>query len=274
MAQSLIAMILPAPVDASAALRGKLAALRDTSFALCLFEAEATSPALLAGLRGYLEQHRPSGAILLPPLSDDAEVIALCLELGCNTVRLSSGARAGPVPALCSNHRQAEADATNYLIAIGHQRIAFIAGPDSCGASRECELGYIDALAALGLDRGAEVVPASDGSFTSRQALARLLFEVSPRPSAIFAASDELAAGALHAAHDLGIVIPGDMSIAGFCDSTTATQLSPQLTSVRLPNSEMAFATAIELICGANSPPQPVEFFGSLVQRASTRPVA
>ena len=172
MAQSLIAMILPASVDASAALRGVLAALHVTSFAQCLFEAEATSPALLADLRSYLEQHRPNGAILLPPLSDDSEVIALCLELGCNTVRLSSGARAGPVPTICSNHRQAAADATNYLIAISHQRIAFIAGPVSCGASRECELGYIDALAAQGPDRGAELVAASDGSFTSGQAAA------------------------------------------------------------------------------------------------------
>ena len=271
---SLIAMIAPVSADASPAQRGALAALRDTPHTLCLYELEMASPAMLGDLRAWLNQRRPGGLILLPPLADSAEVTALCLDFGCNIVRLSSGPLDGPVTALCSNHRQAAADATNYLIAIGHQRIAFIAGPESCRASQECELGYIDALAAQGLDRGAELVAASDGTFASGEAAARLLFEVSPRPTAILAASDDLAAGALHAAHEKGIAIPGDLSIAGFGDSPIAARLWPQLTSLRLPDSEMAFAAAIELIGSPNAPPQPVEFFGRLVLRASTGPVA
>lgn len=274
MAHSLIVLIQSASDDATTAQRGALAALRDTQHTLCLFEAETDSPALLADLRHYLEDHRPAGAILLPPISANAEIATLCHELGCNAVRLSPSALGGHDLVLCSNHRQAAADATNYLIALGHQRIAFVAGPEGCLSSRECELGYIDALANQGLDRGAELVAASDGSFGSGQVAARLLFEVSPRPSAILAASDELAAGALQAAHEDGIAIPGDLSIVGFGDSALAAQLWPQLTSVRLPDSEMAFAAAIELVGGANAPPQPVEFFGSLVLRASTGPIA
>jgi LacI family transcriptional regulator len=274
MTQSLIAMIAPASADVSPALHGALAALRDTPHALCLYEAEAGSTALPGDLRAWLEQHRPRGVILLPPLSENAELTALCLAMGCHVMRLSPGALGGPAPVLCANHRQAAADATNYLIAIGHQRIAFIAGPENCLSSRECELGYIDALAGQGLDRGAELVAASDGTFASGEAAANLLFEVSPRPTAILAASDELAAGVLHAAHQHGIAVPRDMSIAGFGDSPIAAQLWPQLTSVRLPDSEMAFAAAIELIGSPESPPQPVEFFGSLVLRASTGPFA
>jgi LacI family transcriptional regulator len=274
MPQSLIVMIQSTVFDAAPAQRGVLAALRDTPHALCQFEGQTDSPALLADLRRYLEQHRPSGAILLPPLSAYAELAELCLELGCKVVRISPVTLGGPAPVLCSNHRQAAADATHYLIALGHQRIAFIAGPEAYLASRECELGYIDALASQGLDRGAELVAASNGSFESGQTAARLLFEVSPRPSSILAASDELAAGALHAAHEHGIAVPSDLSIIGFGDSALAAQLWPQLTSVRLPESEMAFAAAIELIGGANTPPQPVEFFGSLVLRASTGPIA
>jgi LacI family transcriptional regulator len=272
MNQTLIAMIAPASVDASPALHGALAALRDTLHALCLYEAEASSPALLGDVRAWLEQHRPRGVILLPPLSENAELTALCLAMGSHVVRLSPGALAGPAPVLCANHRQAAADATQYLIAIGHQRIAFIAGPESCLSSRECELGYIDALANQGLDRGAELVAASDGTFASGAAAADLLFEVSPRPTAILAASDELAAGALHAAHAHGLAIPRDVSIAGFGNAPIAARLWPQLTSVRLPDSEMAFAAAIELIGSPHSPPQPVEFFGSLIPRASSGP--
>jgi LacI family transcriptional regulator len=243
MAQSLIAMISSASVDASPAQRGALAALRDTPHALCLFELEEGSPALLADLRNYLRQLRPGGVILLPPMAERAEVTAACLESTCNVVRLASGPLEGPVTSLS-------------------------------GSSQECELGYIDALAAQGLDRGAELVASSDGTFASGEAAARLLFEVSPRPTAILAASDELAAGALHAAHEQGIAVPRDLSIAGFGDSPIAARLWPALTSVRLPDSEMAFAAAIELIGNANTPPQPVEFFGSLVLAGSTGPVA
>lgn len=272
MIPSLIAMIVPAYADVSPAQRGALAALRDTPHTLGLYELEMASPAMLGDLRAWLHQRRPAGLILLPPLSDSAEVTALCLEFGCNIVRLSSGPLDGPVTALCSNHRQAAADATNYLIAIGHERIALIAGPETCRSAQECELGYIDALAAQGLDRGAELVAASDGSFASGAAAASLLFEVSPRPTAILCASDLLAAGALHAAHEQGIAIPRELSIAGFGDSPVAAQLWPQLTSVRLPDSEMAFAAAIELIGSPHAPPQPVEFFGNLVLRASSGP--
>jgi LacI family transcriptional regulator len=274
MIPSLIAMIAPASADMPPAQRGALAALRDTPHTLCLFELEEASPAMLGELRAWLSQRRPGGLILLPPLSDSAEVTALCLEFTCNLVRLSSGPLEGPVTTLCSNHRQAAADATHYLIAIGHQRIAFITGPESCRASRECELGYIDALAAQGLDRGAELVAASDGTFASGAAAANMLFEVSPRPTAILAASDELAAGALHAAHEHGIAIPRNLSIIGFGDSPIAARLWPQLTSVQLPESEMAFAATIDLIGNPHSPPQPVEFFGSLVPRASSGPAS
>jgi LacI family transcriptional regulator len=274
MSYPLIAMLVPAMADAGNAQRGALAALRDTTHALCLFEMEPGATTLMADLRRNLELHRPMGAIFLPPLSFHAGLAALCLAHDCTPVRLAPCTLEGPTPVLCSNHRQAAADATNYLIAIGHQRIGFISGPAGCRTSQLCELGYIDALASQGLDRGAELVAASDGTFASGAAAANLLFEVSPRPTAILAASDELAAGALHAAHGHGIAVPRDLSIAGFGDSPIAARLWPQLTSVRLPDGEMAFAAAIELIGNANSPPQPVEFFGNLVLRASTGPVA
>ncbi|MEO6715924.1 MAG: substrate-binding domain-containing protein [Novosphingobium sp.] len=87
-------------------------------------------------------------------------------------------------------------------------------------------------------------------------------------------ASGELAAGALNAAHEHGIAVPRELSIAGFRDSAIAARAWPQLTSVRLPDGVMAFAAAIELAGNASTPPQPVEFFGSLVLRASTGPVA
>jgi LacI family transcriptional regulator len=276
MPPSLIVLIQPAKHSyASAqAQRGALAALRDSECALALCEAEANSPHLLLDLRQYLAVHQPRGAILMSPLSAVPGLVELCLELGTQPVRLTPGGLPGPVATLCSNDRQAAADATQYLIALGHQRIGFIAGPESCPSVIACELGFVDALAAHELDRGAELVAASDGTVASGEAAARLLLEVSPRPTAIFAASDALAAGAIKAAQSLGIAVPGTLSVIGFGDTAIAAQMPVPLTSVQLPTGEMAFAAAIQLIAKDTAPPQPVEFFGSLIPRASTGPAA
>ncbi len=272
----IIAMIYDAASgqQTSQAQQGALAALRDSDFALCVFAAEGGSHYLLADLRGFLERHRPHGVILLPPLSSTTGAAELCTELGSSTVRLAGAAPGAGTPCVWTSQRQAAADLTHYLAALGHQRIGFVAGADSCLTSRECELGYIDALAAHGFDRGAELVAAGDGSFASGKAAARLLLQVSPRPTAIFAASDEMAAGVLDAARELGIAVPGDLSVGGFGDTPFAPLLSPPLTSVRLPIAEMAFAAAIRLAdpqAGAN---QPAEFGGKLIARASTGPAA
>ena len=259
---------------AAQAQHGALAALRDSDFALCVFSAEAGSQYLLTDLRRFLEKHRPHGVILLPPLSSTAGAAELCMELGSSTVRLAGAAIDAAVPCVWTSERQAAADLTQYLAALGHQRIGFVAGADSCLTARECELGYIDALAAHGFDRGAELVAAGDGSFASGKAAARLLLEVSPRPTAIFAACDEMAAGVLDAARELGIAVPRGLSVTGFGDTPIAPLLSPPLTSVRLPIAEMAFAAAIRLadpVAGAN---QPAAFRGELIARASTGPAA
>lgn len=269
MAATLLALIQPATGDHSAAQRGALAALRDGECALVLFQGEAGSPWLLDDLRRFLDRHRPRGAIVLPPLSAMPGLAELCAEMACPPVRLSPCDLPGSTPLLCANHRQAMADATHYLIALGHSRIGLIAGPEHCRSSRECELGFIDALAAHELDRGAQLVAPSDGSLASGQAAAAMLLAVSPRPSAILAVSDVLAAGALKAAQDLAIDLPGGLSLTGLGDTALAEALPVPLTSLRPPWEEMAFAAAIQL-AAPSAPPQPAEFFARLVPRAST----
>ncbi len=271
MSAGLIALIQPASGDATAAQRGALAALHDSPWAMILFEGEPASPWLLADVRRMLERHRPHGAILLPPLSAVPGLAELCAEMDCAPIRLSPCGLPGPAPLLCSNDRHALADATHYLIALGHRRIGFIAGPEPCLSSRECELGFIDALAAHELDRGAELVAPSDGSLAAGEAAARLLLDVSPRPTAIVAASGVLAAGALKTALELGLAVPADLALIGFGDSALAAALPVPLTSLRLPWGEMAFSAATAL-AGQESTPQPAEFFASLVPRASTGP--
>jgi LacI family transcriptional regulator len=259
---------------ASQAQQGALAALRDSEFALCVFAVELASPFLLADLRRFLELHRPYGVILLPTVAHLPGIIELCAELGTSTVQLAGSAPGDESACVWSADRQAAADLTQYLVALGHQRIGFIAGPADCLISRECELGYMDALAVHGLDRGADLVASGEGNAARAKAAAHLLLEVSPRPTAIFAAGDEMAAGVFEAALALGVAVPHQLSVAGFGDAPFAAMMAPALTSVRRPLTEMAFAAAIRLadpVAGAN---QPAEFRPELVTRGSTGPAA
>lgn len=103
---------------------------------------------------------------------------------------------------------------------------------------------------------------------------ARLL-AVNPAPTAVFAASDELAAGAIEAARRCGLRVPDDLSVVGFDNTPLAQVTSPPLTTIHGPVREMgavALRTALQLAAGEKIDSHHVELATQLVVRESTRP--
>ena len=137
---------------------------------------------------------------------------------------------------------------TNYLASLGHQRIAFIKGDPSHTAVTNRFLGYKDGLAQSKLKLSKDLVLDGDNSISSGEACAKKLLTLSKRPTAIFAATDDMAAGVVRVALQLGIDIPRELSVAGFDDSSLARQIFPSLTSIRQPLSGMAERAATKLI--------------------------
>ncbi|MFT4055839.1 MAG: substrate-binding domain-containing protein, partial [Novosphingobium sp.] len=164
----------------------------------------------------------------------------------------------------------AAALAVRRLIAIGHVRIGLIAGPETSPGARQRELGYLDAMAEHGLDRGPALIVPGDDTFESGIAAARLLLEISPRPTAILACNDDMAAGALHAAVDAGVAVPDALSLVGFDDSPLARRLMPPLASVRVPWDRIGHEAALRIADESAAPLAP--FDGQLVERASIAP--
>ena len=175
-----------------------------------------------------------------------------------------------PANLVASDDRTAMANVVIRLAKLGHERIGLVAGPEDDAAARERELGYLDAMADLELDRGPALIGSGDYSFASGLAAGRLLLQVSPRPTAIVAAGDSMAAGVLHAAREKNIPVPDALSIVGFGDTPLAPQLWPTLTTVRLPALEMAYAGALKLIRPDTAANLPVVFAAELVERASS----
>ena len=137
-----------------------------------------------------------------------------------------------------------------HLVDLGHQRIAFIAGPDSFFDSQERLAGYRDAIHAFDLE---PVIDRGDLFHPSGCAATRRLLRRTPRPTAIFAANDLMAIGAVSAARELGIVIPDQLAIVGADGLDQLACFSPGMTTVQTwmhRAATMATEHLLELIHG------------------------
>ena len=124
---------------------------------------------------------------------------------------------------------------TNYLISLGHEKIAFIKGPHDYVASALRFEGFTAAIRDHGLKLPACNIKEGSFDVQSGNECARELLRMKDRPTAIFASNDEMAAGVLSAAQELQIRIPEQLSVTGFDDAPIAHSVWPKLTTIRQP---------------------------------------
>jgi LacI family transcriptional regulator len=128
-----------------------------------------------------------------------------------------------------------------HLVQLGHRRIAHIAGPREYLASLDRYNGYRQALLEAAIPLDPELVQEGDFLSPTGRACAGKLFQLpqQKRPTAIFAATDEMAYGVLAAAEEHGIAIPQDVALVGFDDDEPSVHVRPPLTTIRQPYYEM-----------------------------------
>ena len=188
-------------------------------------------------------------AIILP--SPHCESPSLLAELASNSVPVVA-VTPGRAPPETSCVRiddfQAAYAMTDHLIKLGHERIGFIKGNPAQTASGERERGFWAAMRDAGLDLSN--CPVQQGYFTYRSGFeaAEKLINYNPRPTAIFASNDDMAAATITVAHKAGLDVPKDLSVVGFDDTPIATTIWPELTTIRQPISEMAGAALNQIV--------------------------
>ena len=214
--------------------------------------------------------------LVIPPLSDDPDLIEKLTGAGMDFVRVSASPEPDPAhPTLGIDDRAAAADMTRHLVGLGHERIGVIGGPPSHIASQLRFEGFCDAMMAAGLDVDAGLI--AEGDFTYRTGMegaARLLSRKAP-PTAIFAFNDDMASGAITSAYRAQLEVPRDVSIVGFDDTVNAASLYPPLTTVRQPIREMAGRAIEMLMRSVEAPgevPEPLFLDYEIVERASSGP--
>jgi LacI family transcriptional regulator len=232
---------------------GVLRVCRTTGYELLIHPCSYRSKTIDRELNALIEEARPVGIVLAAPLSNMSKIVRTIEATGVPVVRLSPGSKKVRQFAVATNDREISAEMTRYLASLGHKRIAFIKGHSSHKAVGNRYKGYLDGLNDAGVRFVAGLVDSGDNSFESGERAGTRLLRLKRRPTAIFAANDDMAAGVIRAADLLGIDVPGDVSVAGCDDIALARQLCPTLTTIRQPLAKMAEHAASLVIGNAGA---------------------
>lgn len=252
--------------------RGALARCREGKFLLLLNEMTGRGEELTRDVLAFANQTHIDGLILAPPLSESQEIIAALDEHGLPFARIAPNDIKHRSPYVDMDDESAAKEMTDYLIGLGHRRIAFIIGRPEHYASGQRLRGYKSSLKHHKIAFAAEYVRQGDFLFESGREAARQLLALPTRPTAIFAANDDMAAGAIMAAHEMGVAIPGQLSVAGFDDTAISRTIWPPLTTIHQPAYDMSYAAADLLLKTLldGTAPKPTRLAHKLICRAST----
>jgi len=182
--------------------------------------------------------------LVLPP-----DRIARFVEDGFPIVCLDRDVDSPSVPLVQVDNRLGAQTATEHLLALGHRRIAHVTGAAHLRISEERLAGYELALAGVGIPRDPRFVAKGDFTEMGGYAATRSLLESGVAFTALFAANDLSAIGAMNALSESGRRVPDDVSVVGFDDIRLAGFMTPTLTTIRQPAAEIG-ARATEILIG------------------------
>lgn len=197
---------------------------------------------------GLLRSAALDGVVLAPPASDHPVILEGLRATGMPFARIAPTRLLDIGPNNLLDDVAAARETAAYVIGLGHRAIAIIKGDATHHSSEARLIGYSQAFAAAKLEMRLDWIEQGNFSFDSGYAAARTLLSGTTRPTAILAQNDDMAVGALMAARDLGLSVPGDVSITGFDDSEVSRIVWPRLTTVQQPVFDMAASSADMLI--------------------------
>lgn len=234
---------------------------------IAMREAEAVST---------MRARQVDGLILATARRDDP-IVAECIAERLPLVLVNRTADADGVSSIVNDDALGIALAVRHLKALGHTRIAHIAGPRSLSTGEARRRSFLDVMAAENLEADKALI-AETTAFSEDEGLracAELIAGKTPF-TAVVAANDLIALGAYEAIADAGLTCPDDISVTGFNDMPFVDRLTPPLTTVRIPHYELgreAGRRLVELIETPDSPARATTLRPELIVRGSTAAV-
>jgi LacI family transcriptional regulator len=212
-------------------IRGIDQAAQQAGFHCLVSSARHTGPPLEAALRSM--RGRVDGLILMSP-EFTGDLSRRTMPLGFPVVLVHCPPTDLAYDSLMIANAEGARAMVQHLAGLGHRRIAIIRGAEGNFDAAERLRGYREALAACGLEADPALEAPGDFGEASGAAAARALMTLPDPPTAIFAANDCMAIGALSALRDSGYRVPDDVALGGFDDIPMARYMTPTLTSVHV----------------------------------------
>ena len=229
--------------------------------------------------RSYLQRclHHGVAGVVVMGVDADAPEIGRLARSALPVVSIDLELEGRATTWVTSDSESGAAQAVSHLSALGHRRVGHIAGPLDTSPGRARLRGFQRAMAASGLAYDDALIAYGDYYFESGQAAMEHLLALAEPPTAVFAASDMMAIGAMRAVHEAGLSVPRDISIVGFDDIAAAGMSRPSLTTVK-QDMQAVGAAAVEALLGylaedgAEEPAAQTTLPVELVTRESTAP--
>jgi DNA-binding LacI/PurR family transcriptional regulator len=246
-------------------------ALQDKGYHILVFMAENATEKVAQVMEELLD-YQVDG-IITASVAMTNDLTARCTAVGIPVVMFNRGQDDARLSEVTSDNIAGARRATEFLITGGHTRIAHIMGWQGSSTGRDRATGFRLAMVAAGLTPHAMI----DGMYARETAaeVARGLFAGADRPDAIFVGNDHMAFAVMDALRfDLGLSVPGDVSIVGYDDVPLAAWPAYNLTTIRQPVNRMVEATVDALLAqieSGESSPRKIRIDGPLMIRGSAR---
>ncbi|MGD9020850.1 MAG: LacI family DNA-binding transcriptional regulator [Lysobacterales bacterium] len=257
--------------------KGVLKVCGEAGYELVVHVCPSEQEGALENIIGFIKRAKIDGLIILPPVSEVSGLPKALEQIGCDYVRFTSEVDDEPLRLVTTDYLPAISDLTNHLVELGHRDIAFIAGPQTNISSRLRHEAFIQALASHGLELAPEMVAQGAFTYESGVQAGKQLLSLGHRPTAIFAANDEMAFGVMNVADAMGIRVPDDLSVVGFDGTRFSVFVIPSLSTIIRRTGEMASLATQKLLAQIERGPDAAGEFETLVSpsflpRESTGP--
>jgi LacI family transcriptional regulator len=251
---------------------GALRAAATAGFELSTLSLFTDDPRRSDKLIELLASGRCAGAILTPPMSDDVALARRLVEFGYPAICVAPGDEVrGLLSGVGLDEEAAGHEMGAYILALGHRRLGYVLGIEGHRSAELRYAGFVRALREAGIAEDAVATVRGDFTFRAGVICTQQLLDSGKRISAVVCANDDMAVGALFAAHRMRLAVPAELSIVGFDDAPISAHTWPPLTTVHQPVRSIAARAVERLVENVRRGSAPLAAFEAVEHRLVIR---
>jgi len=257
--------------------KSMLKVCENAGYEVVVHSCDLESETLVDDIIRFVQRTNLDGAIILPPIADIDELATKLDKIDSRYIRYTSNMVGDSCNHVVTDYLTAISDMTSHLVELGHRDFGFISGPPSAVSAQKRHETFVEALQSHDLELSKDMVAEGAFTYNSGVSAAKKLLSQKHRPTAIFAANDEMAFGVMNVAIEMDIRIPEDLSLVGFDGTKFSTFVNPSLSTIVRNSDELSQLGTRKLLALIDNGPDAAREFeavvsGHFIPRDSTGP--